>query len=92
MAAQLLIGLFSACTVACWMTALISWFFALMNLVEGEEALTHVFNGMRSFDPANFTELGQRHQRRMFITFVGFFIFGGITAAVSMGFYGVAGP
>ena len=92
MAAQLLIGLFGACTMACWVTALVSWILALMNLVEGEEVLTHMFNGMRSFDPANFTEVGQRHQRRMFIAFVGFFIFGGITAAASMGFYGVAGP
>jgi len=69
---------------ASWLFALVSWVLAVANR-RPEVPLTRLlFRGYAAFDSSNFTEKGQKHQRRFFIGFACFFLLVFVTIGVGI--------
>lgn len=56
-----------------WLFAVVNWILAIRHRVPEQSLASHIFQGMKAFDPDNFTPEGQKYQRRFLIGFAVFF-------------------
>ena len=70
----MLSALLGACAAACWLFAAVNGLRAAKHRAEGVSLSSLALNGLKFFDPANFTEEGRIHLRRFQRGFVLFFV------------------
>ena len=84
---EILVLILALACVGFWVFSAVNWWLAVSNRKLEQPLSSFLFNGMKSFDSDNFTDEGQRYQKRFLIGFGGFFasIFLAIAAAAIAG-------
>ncbi len=73
--------------VACWLSAVVHWLALFGHRAPGVSAGRLIFSGISAFSSANFRPSGHPIQRRMILSFLGFFLFaiGGAVLGAAFG-------